>query len=436
LGESALSMRLNVSASWAARRLIPVLALFWAFIGVLPAHAAAPDLSVSSFTLLPAALTVNGNVTLSATVSNLGDIASNASTLHYFGATDATGRNNYQVCDVTINPLAVAETASPPCSMSAPVTSGSYYFFACVDPDSSETNTANNCTGTSTLTVTAANPGCQTNILTGNQTLNGSLAASDCLEALSDGSTYYFDPYEFSGIAGQQITLLLSAAQFDPFMDAITPAGDALEDDNGGGGTSAKLTLTLAQSGTYSFRITSAFPWQTGAYALSFAVAGGSAVVTPVVEYYHSGLDNYFITANASEAAGLDNNQSLGWRRTGQSFASGGSTAVCRFYGSLSPGPNSHFYTVDPAECARLKDVQANTPDSAKRWNFESLDFTSSLPVSGACASGLVPVYRAYNNGFTRGVDSNHRISASQSAIQEVVARGWSNEGVVMCAPL
>ena len=46
------------------------------------------------------------------------------------------------------------------------------------------------------------------------------------------------------------------------------------------------------------------------------------------------------------------------------------------------------------------------------------------------------PVYRAYNNGFARGVDSNHRFSIDVASIQEVVMRGWINEGVVMCAPI
>ena len=121
--------------------------------------------------------------------------------------------------------------------------------------------------------------------------------------------------------------------------------------------------------------------------------------------------------------------------RTGNSFNSGGSNAVCRFYGSQSPGPNSHFYTVNPGECQSLKQLQASTPATEKRWNFESLDFVSSPPSNGACPSGTVAVYRAYNNGFARGVDSNHRLTTSGAAIQALVYRGWIDEGVVMCAP-
>lgn len=156
----------------------------------------------------------------------------------------------------------------------------------------------------------------------------------------------------------------------------------------------------------------------------------------PVVEFYNTNLDHYFITADASEAAAVDNGSAgPGWSRTGYSFKSGGSTPVCRFYGSQTPGPNSHFYTVDAGECAYLKQLQASTPDTEKRWNFESLDFDSTPPLNGACPGGTQPVYRAYNNGFARSVDSSHRITSSTVAIQEVVTRGWSDEGVVMCAP-
>jgi hypothetical protein len=51
------------------------------------------------------------------------------------------------------------------------------------------------------------------------------------------------------------------------------------------------------------------------------------------------------------------------------------------------------------------------------------------------CPAGSTPVYRAYNSGFRLGIDSNHRITADRAAIQQVVARGWLDEGVVMCAP-
>jgi len=124
-----------------------------------------------------------------------------------------------------------------------------------------------------------------------------------------------------------------------------------------------------------------------------------------------------------------------GWALTGNVFSAGGTAAVCRFHGSIAPGPNSHFYTIDPAECQWLKDLQAITPASEKRWNFEGYDFASTPPVAGQCPANTIAVYRAYNNGFARGIDSNHRITSSLNAYLLQVAKGWIGEGVAMCAP-
>ena len=213
--------------------------------------------------------------------------------------------------------------------------------------------------------------------------------------------------------------------------------------------TSGPLVFTWPSPGSYYFAIR-LLEYTGSSYAgklfgsLPFTVscdAGGCSrtgydSVPIVTEFYNVDLDNYFITRDPNEKAAIDSGSAgPGWLRTGHAFYSGGSTPVCRFYGSVWPGPNSHFYTLAGAECDGLKQLQAATPDTDMRWNFESLDFMSTAATSGQCPSGTLPVYRAYNNGFTRGVDSNHRIAISLVAIQEVVAEGWNNEGVVMCSP-
>lgn len=174
------------------------------------------------------------------------------------------------------------------------------------------------------------------------------------------------------------------------------------------------------------------------ALAVLLPLVATSVAANTVVEFYNTTLDHYFITADANEASGIDKGSAgPGWIRTGNAFFSGGTTPVCRFYGSQTPGPNSHFYTADAGECSYWKQQQTLTPATQKRWNFESLDFASTpAPANGVCPASTVPVYRAYNNGWSRGVDSNHRIATSVAAIQEVVSRGWSYEGVVMCAPV
>lgn len=170
---------------------------------------------------------------------------------------------------------------------------------------------------------------------------------------------------------------------------------------------------------------------------LAAAVLGLTALAAraaQVIEFYNTNLDNYFITADANEAAAVDSGGAgPGWTRTGDTFAEGGIDPVCRFYGSIMPGPNSHFYTANVAECELLKQLQLSTPATQKRWNFESLDFLTTAAPVGFCPAGTVPVYRAFNNGPARGIDSNHRITTSLAGIQEVVARGWISEGIVLC---
>jgi hypothetical protein len=85
-------------------------------------------------------------------------------------------------------------------------------------------------------------------------------------------------------------------------------------------------------------------------------------VTGTVVEFYNSTLNHYFMTISAAEATAIDNGSAgPGWSRTGVAFKAWPDQSqaplhvrpVCRFSSSISPGPNSNYYTVDPDECAR-----------------------------------------------------------------------------------
>lgn len=153
----------------------------------------------------------------------------------------------------------------------------------------------------------------------------------------------------------------------------------------------------------------------------------------------------FFYTSAPAEQAVVDVGAAGAFFRTGRTFAAGGPTPVCRFYGSITPGPNSHFYTVDPAECNGLVAAQITpVPATVQQWNYEGLDFRTSVPVgtglARTCAAGTVPVYRAYNNAFPAGApknpwDSNHRFTRFQPDIDALVGQGWRDEGVVFCVP-
>ncbi len=150
------------------------------------------------------------------------------------------------------------------------------------------------------------------------------------------------------------------------------------------------------------------------------------------VEFYNASLNHYFVTAYPEEAAALDAGTNVkGWTRTGGQFtvftdSADGLAAVCRFFGTPNVGPNSHFYTADPAECAHVKTLPA--------WTYEGIAFYIPLPANGTCG-GNWPVYRSYYSDNIS--DANHRFTVDLTAhVRMKDRRGDILEGIVMCAPV
>ena len=109
------------------------------------------------------------------------------------------------------------------------------------------------------------------------------------------------------------------------------------------------------------------------------AIGAVSGQASAAVEYVNDRLGHYFVTAFPAEIVALDAGAHRGeWRRTGASFnVGGGSAAVCRFYGLPPRGPDSHFFTVDAAECGKvMRDYAA--------WTYEAHAFSITAPVGGA----------------------------------------------------
>jgi len=126
------------------------------------------------------------------------------------------------------------------------------------------------------------------------------------------------------------------------------------------------------------------------------------------------------------------------WVRTGKSFpvivSPGCRIAseddlhwVYRFTGEPNIGPNSHFFTVSPEECAVVRDR------SDWHWMFEGVSFWASAPFGGTCPEGMQELFRAYNNG--KGGTPNHRYAIDHRVIDSMVAQGWVDEGVAICVP-
>ena len=189
--------------------------------------------------------------------------------------------------------------------------------------------------------------------------------------------------------------------------------------------------------------------------------AANAQLVGPVVEYYASSIGDYFITAYQPEINCIDTGCQPGWERTGLRFlaytnaaaAPANAMPVCRFYVAQQYG-NSHFYSADPAECARTAVQFRDT------WIEESPNlFYIQIPntANGSCPANTHPIYRFLNNAnklhhrYTAEVDvRNCLFYGSQPSDPNVVvdlnctanAGDWIQEGYgtppdapVMCSP-
>ena len=158
-----MNMHNNVSR-FSVRCLTAVAAIGVAWLA-LPTSVAAqsgPDLAVS-LTATNTSPTEAGSFALYATVSNDGDGESAATTLRYYQSTDATiSSADMEVGTDAVGALAAGGTSpggSPGGNfvvLRAPSPAGTYYYGACVDAVTGESDTTNNCSGSVRVEVEAA----------------------------------------------------------------------------------------------------------------------------------------------------------------------------------------------------------------------------------------------------------------------------------------
>jgi hypothetical protein len=158
--------------------------------------------------------------------------------------------------------------------------------------------------------------------------------------------------------------------------------------------------------------------------------SGPPASLITITEYHNRATNHYFLSSSFVENQAIDSGAAgPGWERTGEVFMARDDDGcqppgylVFRFYGA---GPNSHFFTADPAECGS---VHGSDPG----WQFEGVAFRALMPTNGSCAAGTQPLYRLYNNRYAFN-DSNHRYVVRTDLYAQMQAQGWVGEGVAMC---
>ena len=125
-----------------------------------PGPEPAPDLVVATPTVSDSSPEAGATFTLSATVRNDGDGSAAATTLlRYYRATDATITTaDTQEDTDAVAQLAASASSSESVGLTAPSVAGTYYYGACVDAVTGESDTTNNCSSSVTVTVPAPDP--------------------------------------------------------------------------------------------------------------------------------------------------------------------------------------------------------------------------------------------------------------------------------------
>ena len=118
-----------------------------------------PDLVVATTSVNDSSPTAGATFTLSATVMNDGDGASAATTLRYYQSTDTTITTSDTAAGTdAVAGLAASGSSNQSVILTAPATSGTYYYGACVDAVAGESDTTNNCSAAVEVNVPAAVP--------------------------------------------------------------------------------------------------------------------------------------------------------------------------------------------------------------------------------------------------------------------------------------
>lgn len=164
-----------------------------------------------------------------------------------------------------------------------------------------------------------------------------------------------------------------------------------------------------------------------------------------LVEYYHAGMNDYFVTAEPEERLLLDSGRIAGWKpttrrstayvRPASASPTPGTVPVCRFL-RLHDGGYTHFHSAEPRECAALAADPSWILEAAVAFHVIGAD-----PDSGTCPSSVdfefplhgetrkfenpSAVYRLWNGQS----NALHRHVKSKALRDTLTLQGWRPEG-------
>ena len=186
---------------------------------------------------------------LRATVGNIGDLETSATTLRYYRSADAAiTTGDTELGTDAVNALAASGTSSEAIALTAPSTVGTYYYGACADAVAGESDTSNNCSAAVAVTVAVREPPAQPDL-----EATASLSVSAVAPA---GAFELFAAVRNRGGAEAQATTLRYYRSTDAAITiADTEVGaDAVDALAASGSSAESIALTApSTSGTYYY---------------------------------------------------------------------------------------------------------------------------------------------------------------------------------------
>ena len=437
---------------------------------------APPDLEVGTPSVSDASPATGATFTLSATVRNTGAGWSEATTLRYYRSTDATiTSSDTTVGTDEVGRISPSRTSSELISLIAPSTAGTYYYGACVDAVTDETDTADNCSpaakvevgteppdlevgtpsvsdagpatgGTFTLSATVRNTGAGGSAATtlrwyrstdATITASDTSVGTDAVGALSE-----------SGTSNESISLTAPSTAgtyyYGACVDAVTDESDTT--DNCSPSVKVQVGTEPPDLEVGMPSVSDAGPVTGGTFTLSATVrntgAGGSAATT--LRWYRS--TDATITSSDT-AIGTDAVGALSASRTSAEWISltAPGTAGMHYYGACVDTLTDETDTADNCSSAVRVDVSEPAPDlevgapsvsdagPATGGSF-TLSATIRNTGSGKSAATTLRWYRSTDATITSsdtsvGTDAVGTLSASGTSTESIVLTASSTAG-------
>ena len=436
-----------------------------------------PDLSVGSPTVSDSSPASGAAFTLSATVRNAGDEQSAASTLRYYRSTDSTiSSSDTQVGTDAVGALAASGTSAGSISLTAPSTAGTYYYGACVDAVTDESDTTNNCSSSVTIAVeeessgqpdlrivgvSAGTPldgvGPGTLIQFGANVRNYGDANSDATTLRYYRSTDATISVSDTEVGTDEVSALVPSRQVVEGIDLYAPstAGtyyygvcvDAVTNESDTtNNCSGALTVTVEEPEpdlvVGSPTVSDSSPTSGASFTLSATVlnAGGAALSSTTLRYYRS-TDATITTADTS----------VGTDAVGALAASGTSSESLSLTAPSSPGTYYYGACVDTVtdesdttnNCS--SSVTVTVPEPEPDLVVGSPTVSDSSPAAGASITLSATVRNAGGAALSsttlryyRSTDATITTADTEvgtDAVGALAASGTSSESISLTAP-